>query len=385
MIIRQLPQIAVFAFALMAFSSIGAVQAETPSPWMVLVGDRSGDSDKAQWRTILSDGEDVLVADAPLIVRDGRAYRIEKKVYKWKRTFYKGKASAEYEVEELLARDLQSGKATVLVPAGNALSEAKQCVAQGTFELQNPGQAFVGATAADAAGRGCSYERRITILSVYDDLISVHDHNYSFVPFAAHPNFAGDYDVFRFDGRHLKPAQDKFLSKDVERRAHNKLRKKEIGQCVFAGDTGPHAEMRPECFAGYAVSPAGGGAKLEYAVSGFYGAHYDVDDTVSVPLAADYPRQRGEAQRAFVRNHPQFLDWKKLPFYSVAPDGSGVVYKAAGKLYWKRTEDGKVSTLATVNDVRGVQWVQSPVVKKEVNAVFLQPKTASRLRAKSAS
>lgn len=66
----------------------------------------------------------------------------------------------------------------------------------------------------------------------------------------------------------------------------------------------------------------------------------------------------------FAGDHPRFLDWKKLPFYSVAPDGSGVVYKAAGKLFWKRTVDGKDSTLANVSDVRGVQSVQSAWSKR---------------------
>lgn len=375
---KPLPHVAMSTFV--TLSMLTAVQAQSQTPeqgsipttapvadsqpkWTVLVGDRASDKDDARWRTVISDGKDIRIANAPLIVRNEHVYRLEKKMHNWKKSFYKGKTSAYYSVEELQAKDLETGKSTVIVSATKALAEAKECVNQGCYELQNPGQAFEGATAKDAASRGCSYDRRVTILSLYDGLICLHDHNYSNEPFSAHPNFGGGYEIYQFDGRRLKPVSNKFLTRSVEARAKKKLHKMEIGTCIFADET----NLRPECFVGCAVIPAAGGLNLEYAVTSGYGAHYDVDDKVSVPLSTD--SSKNEIQRQFVKTHRQFLNWKKTSFFSAAPDGSGVVYKEGGTLFFKRTSDGKVTTLASVHNVRGLQWVPSTSLKKTISTL----------------
>jgi hypothetical protein len=63
----------------------------------------------------------------------------------------------------------------------------------------------------------------------------------------------------------------------------------------------------------------------------------------------------------FVKLHPKFLPWKKLNFYTVAPDQSAVVYSQRGQLFWKNL-DSSMRLLGRIREVNGVQWVNETEV-----------------------
>jgi hypothetical protein len=114
-------------------------------------------------------------------------------------------------------------------------------------------------------------------------------------------------------------------------------------------------------FNNFILCPTNGGISyrfgMPYREQSARGTVDIVDVSGSSLLIARDEKNRGD----FVKLHPKFLPWKKLNFYTVAPDQSAVVYSQSGHLFWKNI-DSSVRFLGRIREVNGIQWVNETEV-----------------------
>jgi hypothetical protein len=325
-------------------SSYAEHSAQHLTKWGVLVLDRvteETETTPAKWSTVWCDGSSTKNLEGIVFGTTDTLYRSTVRTTKDSSSCNNGAYPFFYEVDQLIAEPVDGTAPKTLLGQG-ALAIARSAMRMHLASCHE----FI--SRKDNLQANQTYEHtHLSLLSLYGRYAGIEEivesrgygQDKAIVLFDRGPHTIHSYGLSRNDKRlliqsELESARKEFLKMDY-----------------FKGKT-----IKLSQLTNYVLIPAGGGAAAEFAIPE-NDLSPSVVHTVRVPIKRDLLTWYDHLRHLFIKEHPTLLEWDKLPFYTVAPDASAVVFERDGQLYWQSAGTGSTARpIASLHDVRGWQW-----------------------------
>jgi hypothetical protein len=329
------------ALSLAALALAGGAQQGALASWQVVVEDEKTPAGKkgADWVTYLVDEKTKREIPGFLAFVGNGLYALNVNGNEGNCSCKDGKYPFSYKVDELLARPVDSTQEKALLgdlalESARAVMRDHQASCDGIKPL--PGQPESTE----------SYERsKMRLLSNYNGNLGLEVVTESFSYGKPTAMVSTDWGSYKLDKEPITREGKKYLPDGAAAEASAKFTKLAAAE---------REGFSPADLSHFVFAPNGGGMAIEFGVPGTTEATRKQTRLVRVErtnAAGDYEKVR----QSFVKEHPGLIAFNKTDFYTVAPDGSAVVYAQNGSLYWQGAA-GKPKLIGKVVNVRGWQW-----------------------------
>lgn len=295
---------------------------------------------RSEWRTIWSDGRDTRAFDGLLARVGGQLQRLETQVISKTKAHRcaEGNLCSRYRVDVLVGRSILGGRPRFLwrSPESRHLDFCK-CAALPDAEVQ---KRKIDAEEAST----------FSIQSIVDDKISIDAVTDEYDIGRGTPHGGRVWQTLTMTHRSLRNcrAPRRLLAKADAAFA-------QLAKCdVIAQDYDPSYFES----SGYLLIPHKGGVAVDFQC----GYHLDPFDTTLYRLrledSDEFDQEPVRRKSAFVHRNQALFPWNEIDVFTVAPDGSSMLYSKDSQLFWYQP-DGETIELGAVRNFRGWQWIDS--------------------------
>jgi len=295
---------------------------------------------RSEWRTIWSDGQETRSFDGLVSRVGGQLQHLQTQVVTKTKAHRcaEGNLCCRYRVDVLVGQSIHGGRPRFLwrSPESRQLDFCK-CLAL---------------PEAEASTRKIDAEEAssFSIQSIVGDKISI-------------DTLTDEYDIARgtpHGGRvwqTLKMTQKRWRNCHVSRRL---IARADAAFAQIAQRDEIAQDYDPTYFesGGYLLIPHKGGVAVDFQC----GYHFDPCDATLYRLRLEEPeefdRDSTKTKSEFIRRNQNLLPWDEIDVFTVAPDGSSVLYALNSQLFWHRGM-GETIALGSVRNFRGWQWIDS--------------------------
>jgi len=295
---------------------------------------------RSEWRTIWSDGRDIRAFDGLVARVGGQLQRLQTQVITKTKAHRcaEGNLCCRYRVDVLVGQSIYGGRPRFLwrSPESRHLDFCR-CAAL---------------PEADAQTRKIDAEEAssFSIQSIVDDKISI-------------DTLTDEYDIGRgtpHGGRvwqTLKMTQRGLRNCRMPRRL---LAKADAAFARLAQCDQVAQDYDPSYFesGGYLLIPHKGGIAVDFQC----GYHFDPYDTTLYRLrledSTEFNQDSVRRKLDFVHRNQTLFPWTEIDVFTVAPDGTSMLYSRDSQLFWYQA-NGETVALGEVRNFRGWQWIDS--------------------------
>ncbi len=316
--------------------------------WQVVVNDRQAAGSKtvpARWVSVWADGKTSSRNQGLVVSMDGHLWTLDVSTQSDKGSCAEGKFPFSYSVDELIASPLGAGQGRRVLMGQGALGSAKDVMRDHLANCD-------GIKALPSQPETTeSYERsKIRLLSNYNGKIGLELVSESLAYGRPEAMVSNDWGAYGIDKGFSGKEGRKLLPSGTAGEASARFLK------LPKSERDPFS---PGDFSHFILVPAGGGVAVEFGVPGTAASARGEAQVVRVERPGGLGDAYDKARLAFVSKHRGLIPWDKVSFYTIAPDGSAVVYAQNGGLYWQGLT-GKARPIGHVQEVRGWQWHRGP-------------------------
>ncbi len=295
---------------------------------------------RSDWRTVWSDGREIRAFDGLLARFGGQLQRLETQVISKTKAHRcaEGNLCCRYRVDVLVGQSIHGGRPRFLwrSPESRHLDFC-QCEALPEAEVRT---------------RRIDAEEASTfsIQSIVDDKISIDAVTDEYDIGRGTPHGGRVWQTLKMTHRGLRNC----------RAPRRLIAKADAAFAQLSRSDAIAQDYDPNYFesSGYLLIPHKGGVAVDFQC----GYHLDPFDTTLYRLrlehSDEFDQEPVRRKSDFVRRHQALFPWNEIDVFTVAPDGSSMLYSKDSQLFWYQA-NGETIDLGAVRNFRGWQWIDS--------------------------